>query len=365
MGKLRIGYDCRDLFIAQTGTRTFSEELLEEIRKDPMVELIPLSPHGVIPPKGLLSKTFAHIQFIVWKVVALPVLARRAKVDFLICPDYVAPFWFLGRTKTLPVFHGCNIWELPQNYNSVWRLYFGFLAKLGQRRAYRVLTVSSFSKGKLTEVLGIPASRITVVPIGAKTLEEPLGSYENAERPLSAEYILHVGVLDKRKNLPALIKAFSLLPDQQLHLVLVGGRPSKIFMDSYPEIQATVDKLNLADRVHLMGFVSDDKLPLFYKYAKAYVFPSVYEGFGIPVLEAFQYHLPLAASGLASLPEVVGNGGMLFDPRDIKQMAGVIERLLALTPVELDLLRSGQMKALSHYCWPNAWKTIKEVMNGG
>ncbi|EON75536.1 glycosyl transferase, group 1 [Lunatimonas lonarensis] len=364
MGKLRVGFDCRDLFIAQTGTRTFSEELLDEIRKDPMVELVPLSPSGVILPKGLVSKAFAHIQFIVWKVFLLPLMARQTKVDFLICPDYVAPFWFLGRIKTLPVFHGCNIWELPQNYNSVWRLYFSFLARLGQRRAFRVLTVSSFSKRKLTEVLGIPASRITVMPIGAKTLEKAADRSDNAERPLSGEYILHVGVLDKRKNLPALIKAFSLLPDQQLHLVLVGGRPSKIFMDSYPEIQATVDELNLTDRVHLMGYVSDDRLPLFYKHAKAYVFPSVYEGFGIPVLEAFQYHLPLAASGSASLPEVVGTGGMLFDPGDIKQMAGVIERLLALTPVELDLLRCGQMKALSHYSWPNAWNTVKEVMNG-
>lgn len=363
MEKIRVGYDGRDLFFAQTGTRTFSEELLSEIGKDPDVELVSFAPESAEPPRSMLTKALAHLQFILWKVVTLPRLARRADVDYLICPDYVAPFLFLGKIKTLPVFHGCNIWELPENYNALWRLYFGFLAKLGERRAHYVLTVSEFSKDRLTQVLGLNPDRIQVIPIGAKRFDT-VGTAGGSPRPLEADYLLHVGVLDKRKNLPALVEALALIEDNSLHLVLVGGRPSKVFMDGYSEIVEMVHKHGLQRRVHLMGYVADERLAAYYLHASAYVFPSSYEGFGIPVLEAYQYGLPLAASSAASLPEVVGGGGLLFDPQDAVEMAQVITRLLRLNENERAELRIGQMNVLERYNWPNAWSKVKEVMRG-
>ncbi|MCC5938448.1 MAG: glycosyltransferase family 4 protein [Lunatimonas sp.] len=363
MRKIRVGYDARDLFFAQTGTRTFSEELLREIRKDNDVELITLAPVYAKPPIGKLSKALAHLRFIFWKVVTLPRLAKRADVDFLICPDYVAPFLFLGKIKTLPVFHGCNIWELPENYNSIWRLYFSFLAKLGEQRAHAVLTVSEFSKDRLRQVLGLNPEKIRVIPIGAKRFEG-VGMTATHPRPFEADYLLHIGVLDKRKNLPALVEAFSNLEDKRLHLILVGGRPSKVFMDGYPEIVDKINERGLQSRVHLEGYVADELLPAYYRHACAYVFPSSYEGFGIPVLEAYQYGLPLAASSAASLPEVVGAGGLLFDPRDVGDMTQVITRLLRMDAVERAALRAGQKDVLERFNWPNAWKVIKEVMHG-
>ncbi|WP_209329971.1 glycosyltransferase family 4 protein [Lunatimonas salinarum] len=363
MNKIRVGYDARDLFFAQTGTRTFSEELLHEIRQDPEVELVYLAPTQANSPTGMFSKAMAHLYFIYWKVVTLPRLASRANVDYLICPDYVAPFLFLGKIKTLPVFHGCNIWELPQNYNALWRLYFRFLARLGERSAHRVLTVSEFSKDRLRKVLGLHPDRIKVIPIGAKRFGSD-GTMAFYRRPVDADYLLHIGVLDKRKNLPALVEAFSLLEDTSLHLVLVGGRPSKVFMDGYPEIVAKIRERGLQDRVHLVGYVSDKALPAYYSHARAYVFPSIYEGFGIPVLEAYRYGLPLAASSISSLPEVVGAGGLLFDPADVGAMAKVIGRLLRLDEKESAALRAGQREVLKRFNWPHAWREIKEVMHG-
>lgn len=361
MSKIRIGFDTRDLHFAKTGTRTFTEELLNEIRSDIGVELIELTSKSVVKPKGVFSKLFAHYQFIMWKVFTLPILAKRHKINHLICPDYVAPFIFLGKIKTYPVFHGCNIWELPQNYNSIWRWYFSKLALKGERKAHKVLTVSKFSKARLSEVLDIESSKIKVIPIGAKNLRNTLFSF--SDRPIPQEYLLHVGVLDKRKNLPILIQAFNLLEDKSLNLILVGGQPSKYFNDSYSEIIMTIKQLNLESRVHLEGFISDGMLDKYYRHAKAYVFPSIYEGFGIPVLEAYLHELPVAASNIASLPEVVGKGGLLFDPKDIFDIANKIEQLLHFTNEELLELIREQRVMLSWYNWENTWKEIKIIID--
>jgi glycosyltransferase involved in cell wall biosynthesis len=364
MKKIKVGYDCRDLFFAQTGTRTFSEELIREIKRDVSVELVELAPSKVKPPIGVFAKALSHILFIYWKMIDLPLKSRKANIDYLICPDYVAPFLFLGKIKTLPVFHGCNIWELPKNYNTLWRIYFSFLARLGERRAFRVLTVSEFSKSRLIQVLGIDPEKITVIPIGSKSaiLVDDAPAIVNG--PTEYEYLLHIGILDKRKNLPALVEAFDLLEDRHLHLVLVGGRPSKLLMDGYPELISTIQQLGLTDRVHLEGYVADEDLPAYYRHAKAYIFPSIYEGFGIPILEAYHYGLPLAASATASLPEVVGKGGLLFDPHKVLDIAHVIGQLLHLSDNDLISMRKAQNEVLSRFNWPNAWKRIKELMDG-
>lgn len=361
MGKIRVGFDSRDLFFAQTGTKTFSEELIKEIQQDPTVELILLSPKNAKAPSSLWSKALAHFQFIIWKLWTLPRKARQAHVDYLLCPDYVAPSLFLGKVKTLPVFHGCNIWEIPQNYNAVWRWYFSALAMQGEKKAHRVLTVSQFSKSKLIDVLGIAGAKIKVIPIGAKATQSNVDNSD--QRPIPDEYILHIGVLDKRKNLPRLIHAFALLEDKSIHLVLGGGRPSKIFNDSYPEILATIKELGLENRVHLTGYLKDEMLAQYYQHAKAYVFPSTYEGFGIPVLEAFQHGLPVATSNISSLPEVVGQGGLLFDPYNIQDMASQIEALFNLGESALSTMKSEQQKLLSWYNWSNSWKEIKQTFD--
>lgn len=364
MEKIKVGYDCRDLFFAQTGTRTFSEELIREIKQDASVELVELSPSKLKPPKGFFSKALSHILFIYWKVFDLPLKARKANIDYLICPDYVAPFLLLGNVKTLPVFHGCNIWELPQNYNTLWRLYFSFLARLGEQKAFRVLTVSEFSKDRLVQVLGINSEKINVIPIGSKNAILDNDAYLNGKKPPKYEYLLHIGILDKRKNLPLLVEAFDLLEDKHLHLILVGGRPSKRLMDGYPDIIAKINQLGLTGRVHLEGYVADEDLPTYYRHAKAYIFPSIYEGFGIPILEAYHYGLPLAASATASLPEVVGKGGLLFDPHKVVDIAQVISKVLHLSDTELSNMQKEQKEILARFNWPNAWKTIKELMNG-
>ncbi len=361
MGKIRVGYDARDLFFAQTGTKTFSEELIREIQKDQSVDLMLLSPENAHAPKSLISKAWSHIQFITWKLWTLPQKAQKERIDFLICPDYVAPFLFLRNIKTLPVFHGCNIWELPKNYNAVWRWYFSVLAKHGKNSAHKILTVSEFSKSRLQEVLGFDPKRIKTIPIGAKKVSIPDTS--QIKRPIPQDYLLHIGVLDKRKNLPNLIKALVLLENKEAHLVLVGGRPSKLFNDDYPEIIKTINELGIESRVHLKGYIPDEELSAYYQNARAYVFPSIYEGFGIPVLEAYQHGLPLAASNTASLPEVVGDGGLLFDPRDIENIAKTIDKLLKLSEEELSTLKIGQEKALAWFNWKNAWQEIKNTFD--
>ncbi|MFD2034394.1 glycosyltransferase family 4 protein [Belliella marina] len=362
MSKIRIGFDTRDLFFAQTGTRTFTEELLWEIKSDPEVELVELAPKRATKPKGFFSKALVHFAFIIWKTFTLPLLARKNRVDHLICPDYVAPFLFLGKIKTYPVFHGCNIWELPKNYNRIWRFYFTILAIYGQKRAEKIITVSEFSKSKIISVLGINKDKIEVIPLGPKRTGSERYRSEKAPSKYSFDYILHVGVLDKRKNLPNLVRAFGEIKEKNIHLVLVGGRPSKKSMDSTSEISDAILRSGLEHRVHLTGYVPDQELSGYYQNARAYVFPSSYEGFGIPVLEAYSYGLPLIASSEGSLPEVVRGGGLLFDPSSEQEITDKINEILTIDEFQSHKLRQEQAKVLAWYNWHNSWKTLKKTI---
>ncbi|MGB9634803.1 MAG: glycosyltransferase family 4 protein, partial [Chloroflexaceae bacterium] len=140
---------------------------------------------------------------------------------------------------------------------------------------------------------------------------------------LPANFVLFVGTLEPRKNLPRLVRAFARLADSDLHLVIAGRRGWL-----YEETFATVERLGLQNRVHFLDFVADADLPALYNLARAFVYPSLYEGFGLPVLEALACGAPVVTSGVSSLIEVAGEAAVLVDPLDEAAIAGGITRAL-------------------------------------
>jgi len=327
--KIVIGIDIRDLKIAKTGAKTYLEEILNEFKKNKYDCEIKYfdSPFQVYTGRNKALKLLEHIRFFTWKQITLPLKAYLSNCDILFCTDYFVPYLNLGY-KSIPMFYDAFFYEYPEQCNPFWLKMFNILGVGAAKRSPYIITLSEYSKKRLVHFTGIDSEKIIPIHLAPKI---------NAAKETDPEfelpkYILHIGVLEKRKNLVRLVEAFKLLRDAghtDYSLILVGQPSPKNELDGSKEINATIEKLNLQDFVLMHGYASDEELTYFYKNANLYVFPSINEGFGLPILEAFHHHLPVIVSDNTCLPEVGGDAVLCFDPlnsEDIyKNMILVIE----------------------------------------
>ena len=363
-----IAIDVRDLHLATTGTRTVLDELVKSLPKAAaghrVVLLEPLRPPH--RPESRLSKIREHLSFVWWKEVTLPIKAWRAKADILFCTDYFVPL-FTMRCETVPLFHGAEFWELPENYNPIWRLLLNWLAVPAARRSRYVVTVSRHSQRAISKHTGLDHDRI--VPIHNAPKSDIRHRLPDASRqavlrsygvPVGAPYILHVGVMDKRKNLVRLIQAFAQSLDhidRAYRLVLVGQPGPKRDMDDSRNVDAAIARYGLRERVIITGHVPDDQLVAFYQSATFYAFPSLNEGFGIPVVESFAADLPLMASRSASLPEVAGDAALFFDASSVEDIECAIVTMATDESIRLQLKVKGRQR-LKHFSWEKAAREL-------
>ncbi|QDH78382.1 glycosyltransferase family 4 protein [Echinicola soli] len=304
------------LHVAQTGIRTYTESLLEAVES--------LKGGGdfeyIISPEysSLKSNTFFkgktpkwknllfQLLYFLRKAVVLPILTYWHRSDLVFSPDILSPLWAKG--MKVSVLHDAFFWENPDHYNPRWRKYFLALLKVSLRKNAQVVTITQHSKKQLQKYLNISGLPIHVVYPATNVVAKPATPSKSL---LSAPYFLHVGVMEKRKNLVTLIKAFDHFLKTSSHdeykLVLVGQRGPRKELDDYDNVSQEVDRLGLRDQVVLPGFVSRGALESYYQHAFVYIFPSLNEGFGMPVLEAFSYKLPVIVSRQGALMEVGGD----------------------------------------------------------
>lgn len=228
-------------------------------------------------------------------------------------------------------------------------------------KAEVVLTVSFHSKRDLQTILGVPESRLVVVP------EAPEDRFAPLERDLclrvarrygiEGPFILNVGGFSRRKNLPRLIEAFAELcrTTSLPHRLVLVGRPGG---GSFARCQTLADQLGLAGRVLFPGFVAADDLPALYNAAELFIFPSLYEGFGLPPLEAMACGTPVVSAATSSLPEVVGEAARLVDPLDSAALAQAMREVLT-DPGEAERLRQAGLRRAQEFSWRRtAWLTL-------
>jgi glycosyltransferase involved in cell wall biosynthesis len=272
----------------------------------------------------------------------------------------------LGFT-TVPVFHDAFIWEYPSHYNKYWLGLFKTFGVSAAKKASAVVTVTSYAKDQIAKYSGIDAANIVSIHIGPKSSiaenEFSAGIDHIVEPLLQKKYILHVGTIEKRKNLTTLLKAFELLlqnNSQDLYLIIVGQKSNKPTLKDDAVFEMVAASSLLKERVVFTGYLSDSQTAQLYKHAVLYVFPSVNEGFGIPILEAFAHKVPVLVAGNSCLPEVAGNAAIGFDPYN----PDALSTLIAQTINDTALLQSLQQKGterLTHFTWGKTLNALEAV----
>jgi glycosyltransferase involved in cell wall biosynthesis len=250
---------------------------------------------------------------ILWEQVAQPF--ALGGFDLVHEMAFVSPLW-LSRPSVVTVYDLSFI-HYPQVLSAARRLYLRLFTALSCRRARRVIAISHSTARDTAASFGIPAERIDVAAPGYDAVAyRPLPAADcaafRAARNLPERFWLFVGTLEPRKNLPMLLEAYAALPEHdRLPLVLAGGKGW-----DYAPIFAAIELFRLQDCVTLPGYIPAQDLPLWYNSAEVLVYPSVFEGFGLPVLEAMACGTPVIVSDASSLPEVVGDAGMCLPPHD-------------------------------------------------
>jgi glycosyltransferase involved in cell wall biosynthesis len=359
---MRIALDTRDLRLASTGTKTYLRELLTALRQQQTNTMVLLeldSSFGIKEDAAptLLNKLKQHFFTAVWKQLILPFKCWQQRADILICTDYTLPLLPCG-AKKMVVFHDALFFDHPEYYPSWWLCYFKFTSLRAAHRANAIITPSEFSKQRLLHYFPQWASKIHVIHEGPKSWTTTATLSKDGQQVLQQvgdiPFFLHVGVMEKRKNLTLLIKAFSLLAaNYQARLILVGSSNHKKNSDGTEAILRLLKELNLQEKVLLPGYLPDGDLPYFYKKALAYIFPSTYEGFGIPVLESFQFGLPLAVATGSSLPEVAGDAALQFDPDEQEQLRVVMNKIIQESLLRERLIQAGYLQ-LEKFSWSTA-----------
>jgi glycosyltransferase involved in cell wall biosynthesis len=265
-------------------------------------------------------------QWVLGEQALLPPLAARAGVDLVHSLASTAPLW--GPYRRVVTVHDLIYARFPEAHAGLREKGMRVLVPAAARRADRVIADSLSTRDDLIELLGIARERIDVVPLGLGAVRraEPLPEAEVRARLDLGERRVVLSLSAKRphKNLLALIGALAAIPPAERPVLVLPGYPTA----HEHELLARADALGVERDVRLLGWIDERQLEGIWSLAAAFVFPSLYEGFGLPVLEAMARGVPVACSTSSSLPEVAGDAAVLFDPRDESAIAGAITRLL-------------------------------------
>lgn len=286
-------------------------------------------------------------------------IARKDHLDIIHDPTGALPLT-LAQTRRVATIHDVIPYIFPRTSTTLdWFLYHAWLP-VATRSLDAVITISQQSKEDLIKHMHLRENQIEIIPDGVSRKYHPMREAEFSpalERAgISRPYILYVGSIEPRKNLNRLLQAFAGLRQwlDKWTLVIVGARN---YWKSSPVIQV-VEQLGLTDKVIFTGFIQEDDLPSIYNGADCFIFPSLYEGFGLPVLEAMACGTPVITSNSSSLPEVAGDAGILVDPNQVEAITSAMRQVLSDPDLAAELRQRGLARAAG-FTWE---RTARETV---
>lgn len=367
---MRVAVNALFLHYPHAGIGQYLIQLTTELAKQyPNDEYWLLTPQGTperppFPPNVMIEHVATRrpggrrVEKVLWEQRGFPLAGRQRGADLLHVPYFATPF--TQPIPTVVTIHDVIPLRLPVYKTSGLLQAYNALVSRASRRAPLIITVSQYSRRDIEETLGIPAERIRVVLEAAgpqfRLVEDPAMLAAARERyGLNERYVLYVGGFDDRKNVGALIEAFARLlaerDEPELQLMLAGDT-ARLGGATYPDWRPLAQKLGVMARIRT-GDVADADLPLLYSAAAAFVFPSLYEGFGLMPLEAMACGTPVVCSNRTSLPEVVGSAALLVDPEKPEALATSIAQVLSDEQLRA-ALREGGLARAAEFSWKSA-----------
>jgi glycosyltransferase involved in cell wall biosynthesis len=363
---VRIGIDARKLH--DFGIGTYIRNLLRQLaRMDRQTEFVILCRPDDRATLATLGENFRTVtetagNYSVMEQVAVPLALMREKVTLFHAPHYVLPP--LVRCTSVVTIHDCIHLMFPQYLPSRFAyLYARTSIRLAARRATRVMTVSESSKRDILRFVDTEPDKIDVIynaydeRFAIDPREEDVVRVRERYQ-LESEFVLYAGNVKPHKNLERLIEAFHLVRRRgldHLKLVLIGDEISK-----YTALRRAVHHYQLHKYVRFLGYLPEQTLAVMYRLAGVFVFPSLYEGFGLPPLEAMASGTPVVTSNVSSLPEVAGDAAVLVDPYDPQAIADGIFQVLTDERLRRDLRRKGVARA-GMFSWEQSVRRIRAI----
>ena len=292
-----------------------------------------------------------QIRYLIYKQIQLPLKILFYNADYVICPDYIAPY-FTFKAKRVTVLHDSLFWDNKKNYSFLWNKYFISLINLGINSRTQIITTSNYSKKNLIKILGSDKSISYVY----QSFNFHKTSSSNYITPKN--YLLHIGSFEKRKDLITLVKGFRLVDDSNLKLVLAGAQIVNGNSEVLNEIKTFIVQNKLEDKVILAGYVSKEEASILYKNARIYVFPSLDEGFGIPILEALSFSIPVICSDIDVFKEVGGEYVEYFRVGDFISLSKKITSILK----SKNLKQKNNIMHLNKFSRKNFIKGFEEII---
>lgn len=362
---MRIGIDARLTHYRQAGISRYTIQLVEALaRLSPPDEFLllqhfrsrePLVVHPSFTRRSLYTPV--HHRF---EQYALPIEISPLGLDVLHSPDFIPPF--RRNCRSVITIHDLNFLLYPHFLTKDAAHYYGQIDE-AVRRTDAIIAVSEATKSDIVRLLGVPENRVTVVYEAASDEFQPIDRVEARAQVkerfgVRGGFIFFVSTIEPRKNVPTLLKSFrKLLADYKLDLQLVlAGAKGWL----YDEVFQLVTDLDMVDDVLFPGRVSTDDLLWLYNAAEVLVAPSIYEGFGLTPLEAMACGTPVIVSNVSSLPEIVGDAGLLVDPYDVEQLAVAMWRAVTDTELRKSLIAKG-LKRAGFFSWDRAAKETLEL----
>ena len=296
---------------------------------------------------------------IFWEQIVQPWVLWRQGIDLLHAMAFVSPLWC--PCPSVVTIYDLSFLRYPESFRRWNRFYLSTFVRLSARRANHFIAISKSTAQDIVRLLGVKADQVSVVHCGVEESYHPMALQEidhfRRQRGLPEKMLLYLGTIEPRKNLGRLIEAYHLLMKTWAGPEGEGDVPRLVIAGAkgwlWEEVFALVESLGLQEQVIFPGYVPGPELPAWYNAAEVFVYPSTYEGFGLPVLEAMACGTPVVTSNTSSLPEVVGEAGLTVAPEDVEGLCHAMKRALTDAGLRKSLHEQGLQRA-ALFSWDKA-----------
>jgi glycosyltransferase involved in cell wall biosynthesis len=365
---MRIGIDATALPPQPVGAGNYIVQLVRALaRLESEDEFVVFSQAGKVSLLGTEDRPEFRITTVpnlspavrlTWEQAMLPLVVKNLKIDVFHSLHYTRPLWL--PCKSVVTFHDMTFFLFPQLHTGSKRLFFPLAIRASARLAQALIAVSENTRQDAIRLVNIPPEKIFTTPLGVDQSFRPIRDLEGlkiirGKYDLPERFILYVGLVEPRKNLPVLIRAYRELIEVQrdFDLVVVGR-----FGWMSEGLLAEVDRLGVKERIRFTGYVPQEDLPWVYNLSSLFVYPTRYEGFGLPALEAMACGVPVITTNVSSMPEIVGDAGFLVEPDSEESLKQAMAEVLADPGLSAEMAARGLERA-KQFTWE---RTARETL---